>query len=488
MEIKSSFLCGDGWLAADGAGPWPRRRTFAQGRVPMPSVRIDYGRWGPSGGPFPGALSGPDGGPPPERAWSVSALLLAVTDALTARFGGVTVTGELAGFSRATSGHCYFSLKDSDGAPALVRCAMFRRAASLLDFVPSDGQRVEVRGRIALYEPRGDLQFVVESMRRQGAGSLYEEFLRLKARLEAAGLFDPARRRPLPAFPRVLGVVSSLGAAALQDVLTALARRAPHVKVVVYPCLVQGVDAPPSLVRALQAAADQAQADALLLVRGGGSLEDLWAFNDERVVRAVVASPIPVVCGVGHETDVTLCDLAADLRAPTPTAAAELAAPLRDELLERLGALHHRAGRALQRVLERQAQRLDLLAQRAQRPRQLLSTQQHRLQALQARMAQALKSRRLRAADHSEVLQSRLSRALRAALQRRLWQLQSLATRLEAGNPREVLKRGYAWVARPNGRPVIGVGELAPGDAIDAVFVDGQVRALVSTVQRQQED
>ena len=420
---------------------------------------------------------------PLERAWSVSALLLAISDALTSRFGGVTVTGELAGFTRAASGHCYFSLKDADGAPALVRCAMFRRAASLLDFAPADGQRVEVRGRLALYEPRGDLQFVAESMRRQGAGSLYEEFLRLKARLEAAGLFDPARRRPLPAFPKVLGVVSSLGAAALQDVLTALARRAPHVRVVVYPCLVQGSEAPATIVQALHQAADHAQADTLLLVRGGGSLEDLWAFNDERVVRAVAASPLPVVCGVGHETDVTLCDLAADLRAPTPTAAAELAAPARDDLLERLQTLQHRLTRAAQRTLERQAQRLDLLAERAQRPRQVLMVQQHRLQALERRLGMAVRTRCRQGAERAEMFESRLLRALRATAQARQWHLQALAARLEASNPRSVLKRGYAWVARPDGRPVTRAEELSPGDPIEAVFENGQVRATVDSVR-----
>jgi exodeoxyribonuclease VII large subunit len=428
------------------------------------------------------------GAAPVERAWSVSALLLAVSDALSARLGGVTVAGELSGFSRAASGHCYFSLKDADGAPALVRCAMFRRAASLLDFAPTDGQRVEVRGRLALYEPRGELQFVVEAMRRQGAGSLYEEFLRLRARLDAAGLFDPQRRRPLPAFPGVIGVVSSLGAAALQDVLTALARRAPHVSVVVYPCLVQGAEAPPTIVQALRRAAEHAQADLLLLVRGGGSLEDLWAFNDERVVRAVSESPLPVVCGVGHETDVTLCDLAADLRAPTPTAAAELAAPLREELLERLQSLQAQLARACWRTLERQAQRLDLLAERAQRPRHALSTQSHRLGALETRLRLGMRSRAKQTLLTLQGLEARWQRAMAATLEQRQWRLQAWASRLEAANPRGVLKRGYAWVARPDGRPVTRAGDLRPGDPIDAVFDDGLARATVNSVLSQPAD
>ena len=420
---------------------------------------------------------------PLERAWSVSALLLAVSDALAARFGGVTVCGELAGFSRAASGHCYFSLKDADGAPALLRCAMFRRSAGLLDFAPADGQRVEVRGRLALYEPRGDLQFVVESMRRQGAGSLYEEFLRLKARLEAAGLFDPLRRRPIESLPAVLGVVSSLGAAALQDVLTALARRAPHVRVVVYPCLVQGAAAPATIVNALQRAGEHGAADTLLLVRGGGSLEDLWAFNDERVVRAVAASPIPVVCGVGHETDVTLSDLAADLRAPTPTAAAELAAPLRDDLEDHLQSLQRQLQRALHRALERHSQRLDLAAERLQRPRQSLLAQQHRLAALDARLGAALRARVSQAGERARALEARWRRAGVVTMDARNFRLQSMATRLEALNPRSVLRRGYAWVARPDGQPVARVEDMQPGDAFDAVLHDGQVRAVVESVR-----
>ncbi len=243
------------------------------------------------------------------RALGVAALLLAAGDALQARLGAVAVRGEITNFTRAASGHRYFGLKDSDGAPALLRCAMFRRAASLLDFNPRDGQQVEVRGRIAVYEARGELQCVVEALLPQGAGSLYELFLRQKARLEAAGLFDAARKRELPGHPRAIGVVSSLGAAALRDVLTALARRAPHVQVIVYPSAVQGAEAPPQLVQAIALAGRRAEVDTLIVCRGGGSIEDLWAFNDEAVVRAIVASPLPVVCGVGHETDVTLEDL-----------------------------------------------------------------------------------------------------------------------------------------------------------------------------------
>ena len=261
------------------------------------------------------------------RVWSVGALVNAVAALVDQGFPACTVSGEIAGFSRAASGHCYFTLKDANGA-ASMRCAMFRRAATLLDFAPAEGQRVELRGRLGVYEPRGELQFIAEGMRAAGAGALYERFLRLRARLEAEGLFDPAAKRPLPRHPRAIGIVTSLAGAALHDVATTLARRSPHVGVVVYPSAVQGVDAPAALCAAIRLAGERREVDVLVLCRGGGSLEDLWAFNDERVVRAVRAAPMHVVSGVGHETDVTLADLAADLRAPTPTAAAELVAPV----------------------------------------------------------------------------------------------------------------------------------------------------------------
>ncbi|MDE2419474.1 MAG: exodeoxyribonuclease VII large subunit, partial [Burkholderiales bacterium] len=264
------------------------------------------------------------------RVWQVGALCRAIADALDGRFNPVTVSGEISGFSRAASGHCYFVLKDESGQ---LRCAMFRRAASLLNFSPKDGERVEIRGRLGVYEPRGELQLIVESMSRAGQGTLFEQFLQLKEKLEREGLFDPQRKRALPAMPRGIGVVTSLGAAALHDVVTALQRRVPHISVVLAPASVQGDGAPRELVDALQSlyalVGDSGQAvhiDVVLLVRGGGSMDDLWAFNDEQLARTIAASPVPVVSGVGHETDFTIADFVADLRAPTPTAAAELVA------------------------------------------------------------------------------------------------------------------------------------------------------------------
>jgi exodeoxyribonuclease VII large subunit len=414
--------------------------------------------------------------------WGVAALLLAAGDALQARFGACTVRGELSGFSRAASGHCYFTLKDADGATASLRCAMFRRASVLLDFMPRDGQQVELRGRIAVYEPRGELQFIVEAMRTVGAGALYEEFLRLKARLEAQGLFDPARKRPIAPFPVAVGVVSSLAAAALHDVLTALARRSPQVRVVVYPSAVQGADAPAALIDALALAARRREVDTLILARGGGSLEDLWAFNDERLVRAIAASPIPVVCGVGHETDVTLSDLAADLRAATPTAAAELAAPARDDALAALARLAERLRRTLRRELDRHAQRLDRTTLQLARPGQTLARHAQRLESLDHRRCSALGRSLADASRRPAELARRLLGAQHRQRERAQHHLETLQQRLQGLDPRRVLARGYAWVTDAQGQPLVTVSALAPGQAVQAVWSDGRANARIIDV------
>ena len=415
--------------------------------------------------------------------WSVAALLVATADALASRFGAVTVRGELSGFSRAASGHCYFSLKDAGGAPVLLRCAMFRRAASLVDFAPADGQQVELRGRLGVYDARGELQLVVESLQRVGAGALFEEFLRRRARLAAEGLFEPGRKRPLPSYPRALGIVTSPGAAALRDVLTALQRRSPQVRVVIYPSLVQGADAPAALVAALQRAGDRAEVDALLLVRGGGALEDLWAFNDERVVRAIAACPLPVVSGVGHETDITLADLVADLRAATPTAAAELAAPLQSEALAQLDATAEALRRWLERTLQLQAQRLDHAALRLGQPARGLAGQRQGLEMRAQRLALGLQSAQTRHGDRLARLRQALLRATQVMLQREPLRLQAAAARLAAQDPARVLRRGYAWVESMDGRPVLGVQGLRPGQAVRAVWADGRATAEVLAVE-----
>ena len=414
--------------------------------------------------------------------WGVSALVLAVSDALAARFAACTVRGEISGWSRAASGHCYFNLKDADGGSAMLRCAMFRRAASLLDFAPADGQRVELRGRLGVYEARGELQLVVESLQRAGAGSLYEEFLRRKAALEAQGLFDATRKRAVPRYPRCIGVVTSLGAAALHDVVTALARRAPHVRVVVYPSLVQGAEAPAALCGAIATAGERGEADTLIVCRGGGSFEDLMAFNDERVVRAIAAAPMPVVCGVGHESDVTLADLVADLRAPTPTAAAELAAPRRQDCIDALQLL---AGSLRQRVrsgLDTRAQDLDRAALRLARPADSLRRSAQRLDALGHHLAAAgrrsVEQHQWRIAQSAE----RLTRATTGLCLTHERRLATLAQRLQALDPKQVLARGYAWLADANGQAIPTVARLAVGARLTAVLADGSADVAVTQV------
>ena len=416
------------------------------------------------------------------RAWSVAGLLLAASDALQSRLGAVTVRGELSGLSRAASGHCYFALKDAEGHSALLRCAMFRRAALMLEFAPADGQQVELRGRITVYEARGELQCVVEAMRPLGAGSLYELFQKLKAKLEAAGLFDPALRRPIAAYPHAIGIVTSLGAAALHDVLTAIERRAPHVSVVIYPSAVQGAEAPAQLVQAIALAGQRAEVDTLIVCRGGGSIEDLWAFNDEQVVRAIAACPLPVVCGVGHETDLTLAELAADLRAATPTAAAEQATPLRSDEQLSLAVIAQRLKQGVLRRLDKQAQSLDRIALQLGRPARRMADAQARLDrlALRARLA-AVRLMQTRTLGWSD-----LAYRLRAAGPRQLLLRQDdaerLALRLAGVDPHRVLARGYAWLSDAGGRAVGSVEGLAAGQRLQAQWADGRADVDVVSV------
>ena len=416
--------------------------------------------------------------------WSVAALVSAVAETLAARYAACTVAGEISGFTRAASGHCYFGLKDADGQAALIRCAMFRRAASLVDFVIADGQRVEVRGRVAVYEPRGELQFVVEAMRRAGAGTLYEQFLQLKAKLAAEGLFDAARKRALPAFARRVGVVTSLAGAALHDVVSAFERRAPQVELIVYPSPVQGADAPAALVDAIATAARRAEVEVLIVCRGGGSLEDLGAFNDERVVRAVATCALPVICGVGHETDVTLADFAADLRAPAPTAAAELAAPARADCLAALQALAAMLQQRTQRGLDNRRQRIDRAALRLARPAELLRREGQRLATLAHRLGAAVHLTRMAAAEQQRQAARRLHRAVAVLQAQHAQRVQALGARLDLLDPRQVLGRGYAWLTDAQGRAVTSTTRLAPGDAVDATLADGRVHAQVLGVER----
>ncbi|GAA4421618.1 exodeoxyribonuclease VII large subunit [Acidovorax lacteus] len=430
-------------------------------------------------------------GAPAPRVWAVGALCRAIADALESRFNPVAVQGEISGFSRAASGHCYFSIKDSQGQ---LRCAMFRRAASLLDFNPRDGELVELRGRLGVYEARGDLQFIVEGMRRAGQGALFEQFLRLKAQLEAEGLFDAARKRPLSLRPRGIGLVTSPGAAALHDVVTALRRRVPHIPVTLVPALVQGAAAPASIVAALsklyqRIEAGQAQAadlaknpavDVILLVRGGGSIEDLWAFNDEAVARAVVQSPVPMVSGVGHETDFTIADFCADVRAPTPTAAAELVSAPREVWLGALQLLEERLQQAALRRLDAGAQQVDWLAARLGRPSARMGEEARTLQRWGDRLQHQARLQIERQQQRLQGTSRELAQALRERLQRDEQRLAEQAVRLEMLSPQRVLERGYALLSDAEGRPVTQAAGVRVGQGLRAQLADGALDLTVT--------
>jgi exodeoxyribonuclease VII large subunit len=374
---------------------------------------------------------------------------------LEGEFDVLWVCGELSNVKLASSGHWYFGLKDPGAA---IDCAMFRGRAQFLDFKPENGQQVEVRARVTLYEPRGNYQLVVEEIRKAGLGALFEAFEKLKARLEAEGLFDPGKKRPLPAFPRAIGLVTSPAAAALRDVLTTLARRAPMIPVILYPAPVQGDGAGAKIAAAIATANARAECGVLVVCRGGGSLEDLWAFNEEAVARAIAASAIPVVSGVGHETDFTIADFVADLRAPTPTAAAAAASPEREALLEEVAALRRRLSRDLQRIVETRAQRLDAAARRLLTPAERLARHRETL---------ALLARRLRNASAGRIalMRSRLD-ARRAALSHL--------------DPTRVLARGYSIVRDADGAIRRTSAGLVAGAPLSLTFSEGGAEVSVT--------
>ena len=414
------------------------------------------------------------------NVWGVSALLRAVADMLQARFNPVRVQGEVSGFIRAASGHCYFSIKDETGQ---IRCAMFKRAAQQSTVAWRDGLKVELDGRLDVYGARGELQMIVEQARVAGQGSLYEQFLKLKAELEAEGLFSPERKRALPPYPRSIAVVTSLDAAALRDVATTLLRRVPHVPVRVFASPVQGDAAVSGLCAALEAAyahhRHTGECEVLLLVRGGGSLEDLWSFNHPDVVRCVARAPMPVVCGVGHETDFTLADFVADVRAPTPTAAAELCAPDRDRLLQHLQAQQHSLALRVRRLCDAQQQRLDQLGQRLGQPSTRVAREQHRLQqtafALQQRVQAVVTQQR----NHLHRAHTDLPQAVQRDVQRRQQQLQHAQARLQLLNPRLVLQRGYAFLTDEQGHVLTRAQQVHAGQAVQAELSEGRLEMTV---------
>lgn len=415
--------------------------------------------------------------------------------ALENQIGLVWVTGEISRATLAASGHWYFTLKDEGAA---VDCAMFKGRAQLLDFRPENGMKVEVRARVTVYEPRGAYQLAVEQMRHAGLGALFEAFEKLKKKLATEGLFDPEHKRPLPAFPRAIGIVTSLAAAALRDILTTLRRRAPMVPVVIYPTLVQGEGAARQIAAAIEAANRHDACDVLIVARGGGSLEDLFAFNEEIVARAIAGSAIPVVSGVGHETDVTIADFVADVRAATPTAAAAAASPDREALREMLAAQARRLAVAGERALTDRAQRLDLVARRLVTPAERLRLARVRLNELTRRLAGAgarpvtvgklrlgAVAPRLRAPDVRQSrrdlreLARRMAQALARSHQQGAAKLDTARASLAALDPRQVLARGYAIARRRDGSVVRDSAVLAQDEVLDLTFAAGAARARV---------
>ena len=391
------------------------------------------------------------------------------------QFETLWVGGELSGVKNVASGHWYFCLKDAD---AEVQCVMYRSRAQFLEFRPENGQQVEVRARVTLYEPRGTYQLTVEEVRKAGLGPLYEAFEKLKAKLQADGLFAPERKRPLPRFPRRIGIVTSPAAAALRDVLTTLSRRAPRVPVVIYPAQVQGEAAAAQIARAIRAANAHDHVDVLIVCRGGGSLEDLWAFNEEIVARAVFESRLPVVSGVGHETDFSICDFVADVRAATPTAAAALASPDRVALAEAVAALRRRLDRDITRIVERGVQRLDHAARRLLTPAERLERNRERLAQLGRRLRIAAQRDHQARNGRVQALAPRLKRAL--PLREHEHRVARLRTALSHLDPTRVLSRGYSIVRDGAGHVRVSSKGLAAGDALDIMFSEGGAAVKVT--------
>jgi exodeoxyribonuclease VII large subunit len=446
-----------------------------------------------------------DGAPSPARpdrdVYSVSRLNREVRVLLERGFGSLWLEAEISNFARPSSGHWYFSLKD---AAAQVRCAMFRQRNMLCAFTARDGQKVLVRARIGLYEPRGEYQLIVDHMEDAGLGALKRQFEELSARLAAEGLFAAERKRLLPGIPKRIGIITSPTGAAVRDILHVLARRFPAVAILIYPVPVQGAQAAAEIVAALQAAGRRNECDVLILARGGGSLEDLWAFNDERLARAIVASAIPVITGIGHEIDFTIADFAADLRAPTPSAAAELVVPDAEEWLNSFVRLGARLQRGMRRRLEEHRERLRWLTGRAAlaSPVARLSAQAQRLDELEQSLVRALRRRlqehreRLRwvtgrAALVSPVtrlsqqqlrltqLSEQLTRAWRRSLESRREKLLPLVRTLNAVSPLATLERGYAIVSIEGGDILRDAADAKPGSIIDARLARGRIRAKV---------
>lgn len=440
----------------------------------------------------------------PATVVSISELNRLARQTLEREFPLLWVSGEISNLTRAASGHVYFSLKDEN---AQARCVMFRSRAQSIPWRLENGQQVEARALVSLYESRGDYQLNVEALRRAGLGRLFEAFARLKARLEAEGLFEAGRKRPLPRFPHRIGIISSPRAAALHDGLVALKRRAPHLTAILYPTLVQGDHAAEEIAKAITVAGQRNECDLLLIVRGGGSIEDLWAFNEEIVARAIAASPLPTVSGVGHETDTTIIDYVSDLRAATPTAAAELVTQGWHEATGEIAGLGTALGRSMQYRIARQQQGLDNLSLRLIHPATRLAQARSRLalrgSQLDASMAHGLRRHRERLnraalglgrtiprtekrSGFIGMLAQRLDAALRAQQQKRRNALENIGTALMHLNPEATLARGFSIIRDADGKLITDAAGLHAGQTVSLHLARGTAEAsiLSSTTDR----
>ena len=436
---------------------------------------------------------------------SVSELNALAKALLEDHLAGLWIAGEVSNLTRAASGHYYFSLKDSR---AQVRCAMFKGAAMRLAQPLKEGDHIEVSGKISIYEARGEFQITVNEVRLKGLGQLYEAYERLKAQLQAEGAFSAERKKPLPARPQCIGIVTSLAAAALRDVVTTLNRRAPEIPVIVYPTPVQGTGSELQIAQAIKTASQRAECDVLIVCRGGGSIEDLWAFNEEPVVRAIEACAIPVVSGVGHETDFTLADFVADVRAPTPTGAAELVSPNRQESLHRLAQAQGRLKIVLEQRYFDASQKLDWLARQIRHPRQKLDDQHASIsklaQMLSYSMTQNLRAHTARFERQTQTLkhcrpdvsvyknnidrfQMALSHSFRQLLTHRRQSLTAQAALLEAISPQHILERGFSVVKNTHGQVIRNADTLKQGQKLHITFADGETDVRVTKEQAQGE-
>ena len=432
---------------------------------------------------------------------TVSALNQAVAQLLERNIPLTWVSGEISNFTRATSGHWYFTLKDS---AAQVKAVMFRGRAQYADFAPREGDKVEVRALVSLYTPRGDYQINVEAIRRAGVGNLYEAFLQLKEKLAKEGLFDPERKRAIPPFIKCIGIVTSLQAAALRDLLTTLRRRAPHINVILYPPPVQGDGAAEKIAQAIATASAREECDVLLVCRGGGSIEDLWSFNAEIVARTIAHCSMPVISGVGHETDFTIADFAADLRAPTPTAAAELATRTREEWMAQINQFHQHLQRSMQRQISTHAQTLDWTARRLLSPIATIANKRLQVQACSQRLHFDIQTRvhiglsRLAQLQtrmtgnrpklslhhlHLDAAQRRLADGLTHHIQQQKNALNSMAPQLELLNPQRTLERGYSILSDNKGKLIRTSRDIKANSFITIRTATDTAEVGINTVQ-----